>query len=102
MGNFYPHPPRPPPLLRLKAHPRLTLALGLTALLMTTILPVRFQAIDERVLVAAGQGTNPLTELAASLLNSEHLRPGLPLPPNPKGSERAVGETLFSLDSPLR
>jgi len=86
MGNFYPHPPRPPPLLRLKAHPLLTLALGLTALLTVTILPVRFQAIDERLPIAAGQGTTPLTELAASLLNSEHLRLGLRSPPQPQGS----------------
>ena len=79
MGNLYPHQPIHPPILRLKPPLLLNLVLGLAALLTAAILPVRFQAIDERLLIAAGQGTTPLTELAASLLNSEHLGAGLRL-----------------------
>jgi len=79
MGNLYPHQLIPPQILRLKPSPLLNLVLGFTALLTAAILPVRFKAIDERLLIAAGQGTAPLTELAASLLNSEHLGAGLRL-----------------------
>jgi len=42
-------------------------------------IPVRFYGLDERILLSAGQGTPPLTECAASLLNSEHLGAGLRL-----------------------
>ena len=43
------------------------------------LLPVRFHALEEKVLLAAGRGTSSLPELAASLLNSEHLGAGLRL-----------------------
>ena len=47
-----------------------TLAIGL-------LLPVRFHALEEKVLLAAGRSTPSLSDLAASLLNSEHLGAGL-------------------------
>ncbi|MFM8653195.1 MAG: hypothetical protein ACKODZ_00475, partial [Verrucomicrobiota bacterium] len=43
------------------------------------LLPVRFHALEERVLLSAGKSTASLPELAASLLNSEHLGAGLRL-----------------------
>lgn len=43
------------------------------------LLPVRFHALEEKVLLAAGRGTSSLPELAASFLNSEHLGAGLRL-----------------------
>ncbi|NDA25426.1 MAG: hypothetical protein EBZ05_01030 [Verrucomicrobia bacterium] len=43
------------------------------------LLPVRYHALEEKVLLAAGRGTPSLSELAASLLNSEHLGAGLRL-----------------------
>ena len=43
------------------------------------LLPVRFHALEEKVLLAAGRGSSSLPELAASLLNSEHLGAGLRL-----------------------
>jgi len=48
-------------------------------LALALLLPVRFDALEERVLLGAGKGTASLPELAASLLNSEHLGAGLRL-----------------------
>ena len=79
MGNFHPHQPVPSPSLRLKLLPLITLFFALAILAVVAVIPLRFQAIDERLLTAAGKGTTPLTELAASLLNSEHLGAGLRL-----------------------
>ena len=50
---------------------------GAIALAAGLLLPVRFHALEEKVLLTAGKGTPSLSELAASLLNSEHLGAGL-------------------------
>ena len=52
---------------------------GTAACVLAAWIPVRFHAIEQRLLLSAGQGTLPLTECAASLLNSEHLGAGLRL-----------------------
>ena len=52
---------------------------GIATCVLAAWIPVRFYGIDERLLLSAGQGTPPLTEGAASLLNSEHLGAGLRL-----------------------
>ena len=54
-------------------------AAGALALTVGLLLPVRFHALEEKALLAAGKGTPSLSELAASLLNSEHLGAGLRL-----------------------
>ena len=50
---------------------------GAVTLAAGFLLPVRFHALEEKVLLTAGKGTPSLSELAASLLNSEHLGAGL-------------------------
>ena len=77
MGNLHPHcPADPTPLLLKTSAPFLAVA-GAIALAAGLLLPVRFYALEEKVLLAAGKGTPSLSELAASLLNSEHLGAGL-------------------------
>ena len=77
MGNFHPHrPAHPAPLLLKTSFLPLAVA-GAATLAAGWLLPVRFHALEEKVLLAAGKGTPSLSELAASLLNSEHLGAGL-------------------------
>lgn len=79
MGNSHPHPPRFAPLPNLKSSPLVLLCLGLAAWAIAALLPLRFQALDPRLLTAAGNNTPSLCLLADSLLDSEHLGAGLRL-----------------------
>ena len=77
MGNLHPHRPADPAPLLLKTSPLFLAVAGAIALAAGLLLPVRFHALEEKVLLAAGKGTPSLAELAASLLNAEHLGAGL-------------------------
>ena len=77
MGNLHPHRSAHPSSLFLKTSSLPLVAAGALALAMGLFLPVRFHALEEKALFAAGKGTPSLSELAASLLNSEHLGAGL-------------------------
>ena len=77
MGNFHPHRPADPAPLLLKTSTWFLAVAGAIALATGLLLPVRFHALEEKVLLTAGKGTPSLSELAASLLNSEHLGAGL-------------------------
>ena len=77
MGNFHPHRPADPAPLLLKTSTWFLAVAGAIALATGLLLPVRFHALEEKVLLTAGKGTSSLPELAASLLNSEHLGAGL-------------------------
>ena len=77
MGNFHPHRPADPAPLLLKISTWFLPVAGAIALAAGLLLPVRFHALEEKVLLTAGKGTPSLPELSASLLNSEHLGAGL-------------------------
>jgi len=77
VGNLHPYRPADPAPLLLKTSPLFLAVAGAIALSAGLLLPVRFHALEEKVLLAAGKGTPSLAELAASLLNSEHLGAGL-------------------------
>jgi len=79
MGNLHPHRPAHPALLYLKTSSWFLAFAGAVTLAAGLLLPVRFYALEEKVLLAAGRGTPSLADLAASLLNSEHLGAGLRL-----------------------
>jgi hypothetical protein len=79
VGNFYPDRPAHSPLLLLKTPSWILILAGAATLALGLLLPVRFHALEEKVLLSAGKGTSTLPELAASLLNSEHLGAGLRL-----------------------
>ena len=79
MGNPHPYSPQPPTSPPLKSSPLALLCLGLIAWAIAALLPIRFQAIDPRLLSAAGNNTQSLSLLADSLLDSEHLGAGLRL-----------------------
>ena len=79
MGNFHPDRPAHSPLLLLKTPSWILVLAGAATLALGLLLPVRFHALEEKVLLSAGKGTPTLSELAASLLNSEHLGAGLRL-----------------------
>ena len=79
MGNFHPDRPAHSPLLLLKTPSWILILAGAATLALGLLLPVRFHALEEKVLLSAGKGTPTLPELAASLLNSEHLGAGLRL-----------------------
>jgi len=79
LGNFHPHRPAHPAPLLLKTSSWLLAIAGTVSLATGLLLPVRFHALEEKVLLTAGKGTPSLSELAASLLNSEHLGAGLRL-----------------------
>ena len=77
MGNLHPDRPTHPASLLLKTSPPTLAVAGAATLAIALLFPVRFHALEEKVLLAAGKGTPSLPELAASLLNSEHLGAGL-------------------------
>ena len=77
MGNPHPHSSQLTSASVLKSSPLALLCLGLAAWALVALLPIRFYAIDERLLVAAGENTQSLPLLADSLLDSEHLGAGL-------------------------
>ncbi|NBR46009.1 MAG: hypothetical protein EBT68_02665 [Verrucomicrobia bacterium] len=77
MGNLHPDRPTHPAPLLLKTSPLTLTVAGAATLAIALLLPVRFHALEEKVLLAAGKGTPSLPEMAASLLNSEHLGAGL-------------------------
>jgi hypothetical protein len=79
VGNLHPYRPPHPALLLLKTSFWSFALAAIVTLTAALLLPVRFHALEERVLLAAGQATPSLPELAASLLNSEHLGAGLRL-----------------------
>ena len=79
MGNFHAHRPAHPASLLLKTPSWFLLLAGTVTVAVGLLLPVRFHALEEKVLLAAGRGSSSLPELAASLLNSEHLGAGLRL-----------------------
>ena len=79
MGNFYPYRPADSAPLRLKTSFWLFAIAGVVTAVLGLILPVRFHALEEKVLLSAGKGTSSVPEWAASLLNSEHLGAGLRL-----------------------
>lgn len=79
MGNSYPYLLAHAPPLPLKKNSLLTLLAGVTALALAYLLPLRFFALEERLLVAAGQNTPTLVDFTSSLLNAEHLGAGLRL-----------------------
>jgi len=77
VGNLHPDRPTHPAPLLLKTSPLTLTVAGAATLAIALLLPVRFHALEEKVLLAAGKGTPSLPEMAASLLNSEHLGAGL-------------------------
>ncbi len=79
MGDSHPHPSQLTATSALKSSPLAPLCLGLAAGAFAALFPIRFQAIDERLLLAAGKNTQTLPALADSLLGSEHLGAGLRL-----------------------
>jgi len=102
VGNLHPHRPADPAPLLLKTSPLFLAVAGAIALAAGLLLPVRFHALEEKVLLAAGKGTPSLAELAASLLNSEHLGAGLRIALLAKSMNLAGGsETVASAQTIL-
>lgn len=77
MGDPHPYSSQFTSASALKSSSLAFLCLGLSAWVIVALLPIRFQAIDERLLVAAGENRQSLPLLADSLLDSEHLGAGL-------------------------
>lgn len=79
MGDFHPPFSQSSPDFCLKPKLFVQLWVGVAACSLAAWIPVRFFAIERRVLLAAGLGTPALTDSAASLLHSEHVGAGLRL-----------------------
>jgi len=103
VGNLHPHRSAYSTPLLLKTSFWSLAVAGAVTLAAGLLLPVRFHALEQKILLAAGKGTPSLAELAASLLNSEHLGAGLRIAllaqsmDLPGGAETvASAQTIFS------